>query len=144
MLENYILLQNFLCGDRIIFDYDAKVDSDRTYIPKMLLQPLVENCIMHNNGNDFVEIKISCFVGEKKFCIVVEDNGSGRLVDNINQTLREADDNSGLKEHGIGICNVNQRIKMRYGESFRLHYTRTEEGGVAACVELPDTVAILL
>lgn len=143
MLENYILLQNFLCGDRIIFDYDVQVDSEETLIPKMLLQPLVENSIMHNIGNEFVEISISCFADEKNFCMVVEDNGNAKNTEAINQLLQAEGSDKELRDHGFGIRNVQKRIKMRYGKEYGLHYDQKEEGGVAARIELPAEVAVL-
>lgn len=142
MLENYVLLQNFLYGDKIFFDYDIQVDSEQTYIPKMLLQPLVENCIMHNSGNEFIEIGLTCSVENDRFCIVVEDNGSVNNTDAINRSLKETVGGDKLMAHGVGIRNVHQRIKIRYGDSYGLYYTVTEEGGVAARIELPISVAV--
>lgn len=142
MLEYYISLQNFLYNDRISFDYDSKVDAEQTFIPKMLLQPLVENCIMHNSGSDFIEISIVCAFDQDGFWVTVEDNGCANDIDAINRILDCEVDNSKLRNHGFGITNVNQRIKMKYGNNYSLHYERRADGGVAALIKLPASIAV--
>ncbi|MBQ8814784.1 MAG: histidine kinase [Lachnospiraceae bacterium] len=145
MLEKYISLQNFLCGNCIFFDYSTQtINPAQTKIPKMLLQPLVENCIMHNGGSDFIEISIACTVDENVFRLIVKDNGNEKDVDSINASLNSenAAQNPEQKTHGFGICNVHQRIKMKYGEQYGLHYMLSKEGGIAANINLPASVAV--
>lgn len=144
MLEKYISLQNFLCGDCIFFDYDIMaVNPQQTKIPKMLLQPLVENSIMHNGNNEFVEIYITCTVNENVFRLNVEDNGTEEEADSINSSFSNINaQDAKLRTHGFGIKNVHQRIKIKYGEQYGLHYSSSDEGGIVACIELPAYVAI--
>lgn len=143
MLEKYISLQNFLCGDCIFFDYDIMaVNPQQTKIPKMLLQPLVENSIMHNGNNEFVEINITCTVNENVLRLIVKDNGTKIEADSINSSLSNINaHDTKLRSHGVGIQNVHQRIKLKYGEQYGLHYITSGEGGIAACIELPVYVA---
>ena len=144
MLEKYISLQNFLCGDCIFFDYDIMaVNPQQTKIPKMLLQPLVENSIMHNGNNAFVEINITCTVNENVLRLIVKDNGTKIEADSINSSLSNINaHDTKLRSHGVGIQNVHQRIKLKYGEQYGLHYITSGEGGIAACIELPACVAV--
>lgn len=144
MLEKYISLQNFLCGDCIFFDYDMQaINPQQTKIPKMLLQPLVENSIMHNGENEFIEINIIGTVDENVLHLIVKDNGTKKEVDSINSSLSSINaQDTKLRTHGFGIKNVHQRIKIKYGEQYGLRYITSEKGGIVACIELPAYVAV--
>ncbi len=141
MIECYISLQNFLCGDKIYFDSDMQVDTELTHIPKMLLQPLVENCIKHGFCDGFVEICCTCRATADRLVIEVADQGTRADIDAINAYLRQPMDKEPDRPHGFGIRNVNQRIQMKYGAEYGLHFARSASGGTAACIELPRRMA---
>ncbi len=141
MIKSYVAVQNFLCGDKVFIDFDVHGNAEQTIIPKMLLQPLVENCIKYGMNNGIVEIVISFPEPESDLIIVVEDNGRGSNVDVINQSLLMEVDET-LSGHGYGIRNVHQRIQMKYGENYGLNYTHTEEGGTAVSIRLPGLKAV--
>jgi two-component system sensor histidine kinase YesM len=110
-------------------------------IPKLLIQPLVENAIIHG-----IEAKLSAsrvnIIGTatKEGCrIIVEDDGQGmsgeemdRLMDKINGPL--------LEEMGCGMWNVNQRVKMMFGEGAGLSYERTADGRTRAILHINAVV----
>lgn len=136
MLESYIALQNFLCGDKIVFEYDIQIDSEQIRIPKMLLQPLVENCILHGTHDGYVDITVTCRADDVYFTLIVADDGESD-IDAINRHLEAQMTESDIRPHGFGIRNVNQRIQMKFGRPYGLHYERSDAGGTAACVNLP-------
>ncbi len=137
MIKNYVAVQNFLCGDKVFMDYDICVNTEQTIVPKMLLQPLVENCIKHGMNNGIVEIVISCPEPDDNLTIIVEDNGCDSDVEAMNRSLAVGVDSDSLSGHGYGIRNVHQRIQMKYGEHYGLHYAHSEEGGTAVSVRIP-------
>lgn len=145
VLDKYIAVQNFLYGDCILEDYNMDaIDPQKTKIPKMLLQPLIENCIMHNESNEFIEIYITCDIKPGVFSIYVKDNGNIKDANFINDKLNNKDSTPEPKQktHGYGICNVHQRIQMKYGRQYGLHYTIAEEGGMIATINLPEYLVV--
>lgn len=136
MLENYITLQNFLLGDRVLFDYDIRINCDSIRIPKMLLQPLVENCILHGMHDGGVDIRITCRFDDRFFTLMVADDGDCDIAA-INKRLEGAMTESDLKAHGFGVRNVNQRIQMRYGPEYGLHFEKNTTNDTVACIQLP-------
>ena len=137
-IKNYLLIQEMRYGD--VLSYDICVDKNALtgIIPKITLQPLVENSIYHGfKAKD----------GKKgHICIKVERQQAGI-------TITVKDDGIGMKEHemaemnrkitqydsqfGYGVRNVNRRIQLYYGSDFGLRYYPNPEGGVIAKIELP-------
>lgn len=108
-------------------------------IPKITLQPLIENAIIHGvkaMGEDG-EIIISAVLEGERVTIKVEDNGYKRAdFAAIDKLLYEETADHRL---GYGIRNIHQRIQLHFGPAYGLTYRRREEGGTAAVLVLPAT-----
>nr|WP_261800407.1 histidine kinase [Paenibacillus sp. PAMC21692] len=108
-------------------------------IPKITLQPLIENAIIHGvklMGDDG-EIMITAAVEGERVTIKVEDNGYKQAdIGNMERLLYEEEADHTL---GYGIRNIHQRIQLHFGNSYGLSYRRREEGGTAAILVLPAT-----
>ncbi|REK75642.1 sensor histidine kinase [Paenibacillus paeoniae] len=108
-------------------------------IPKISLQPLIENAIIHGvklMGDDGV-IQISASLEGERVTIKVEDNGFKQVnIAAIDKLLNEEKVDHKL---GYGIRNIHQRIQLHFGNMFGLSYRRREEGGMAAIIVLPAT-----
>lgn len=130
-IEQYLFLQKERLGN--VFQYCIEFDSDYDNWPcrKLMLQPFVENSILHGfeGREDGGIIRIKGY-GFKEFLkIIIEDNGAG--MDNVREkTIREILENPMLakKYHvGIGISNVITRMRIYYGNRFQI-YMSTEQG----------------
>lgn len=113
-------------------------DATRTIlIPKISLQPLIENAIIHGvkfMGEDG-EIHISAVVEGERVTIKVEDNGH-KAVDYSSLDRMLSGDKS---EHslGYGIRNIQQRIQLHFGNMYGMSYKRGEKGGTVVSIILP-------
>lgn len=103
--------------------------------PKVIIQPLIENAIIHGvRGMDGEgEIRVSAVKSEDTLRFIVEDNG--HLPVNLEELSAIMQGEHSAK--GYGIRNVHQRIQLHYGEAFGLTYERSEEGGTRAIITLP-------
>lgn len=147
-VENYMKIQQYRFGDRIelikIFD-ESNPDISQTKIPKMTLQPLVENAITHGIEGRLTKGKIvlRVILTDQRFLITVEDNGIGMSaskVETINRLLNESlGDVKNIESEGTGVAllNVSERIKLLYGNSYGLFINSTEGYGTEAHVTLP-------
>lgn len=112
-LNNYILIQNYRYIHKINFEISCDEEVENALIPKLLLQPLVENALLHGI-NHMVEhgfIKVSfreCF---GKLCIIIEDNGAGMTEEEIEEMFSGKKNPTGH----IGVKNVKDRIILNYG-----------------------------
>lgn len=132
-IEQYLFLQKERLDQ--VFTYEIDFDSDYDNWPcrKLMLQPFVENSILHGfEGKEYGGKILIRGYGYKEFLkIEIEDNGCG-MIEEKEQIIQEILDNPMVakeKEVGIGISNVITRMRMYYGEEFRVTLdTREGEG----------------
>lgn len=127
MLEDYFLIQKYRYGG--IISLECKVESEDLYeclIPRFSLQPLVENAIFHGiepkgeAGNIYIHVKP---MTEMTVRIDITDDGVGMTEDKISAVLMGGEDTSSGFFKGIGIANVNRRLKYTYGPEYGLSIT---------------------
>lgn len=142
LVNDYLFIQGKRFGDRIKFKLTIDHEFDDFIVPSMIIQPLVENSILHglkNKQNDcWVEITI-----KRKgdfLSIVVKDNGSGLSQKKIAQILsNETSKFSGQHEH-IGLDNVIRRLQLFFGVEQVLWITSQPD--IETCFELRLPLAI--
>jgi two-component system sensor histidine kinase YesM len=118
--------------------YDVPDDLAGLRCPKLILQPLVENALIH--GIEKMErkgiIRLSGKVDRGAVVISISDNGAGADTAHLNAYLA-GDNHSPGVAHGHGTRNVNRRIQLKFGEAYGLRYEPNEPRGVTAVIRLP-------
>lgn len=112
-------------------------------VPNFILQPLVENSLLHGLKNKGYRGKVVISVKKdpKGMEIAIQDNGSGfdkgkkELIDEMLKNY--AKKTPKLEGNSIGLLNVQKRIKFLCGKDYGLWYTENENGGVTAHLALP-------
>lgn len=117
----YMDVINFRHNDKIKLTVDTQVDIDSTYIPQFMLQPIMENAVVHAFGDASKGccIKILAYSKKHTLYIAVEDNGKGMTEEEkcrLESLLIKAD----VTEKSIGLINVHQRIQLFYGDEYRV------------------------
>lgn len=140
-VTNYIKIMNIRFGDKIKLTFDIHEDLINEPILRFILQPIVENSILHGfmNRNYVGEITIQV-MREEYLLIHVMDDGCGIADDRLEIIQREIRVLDGKREgiDGIGVINVNQRIKLHYGDEYGLEISNLEERtGVKVTCRLP-------
>lgn len=137
--RNYIILQNLRYDNVAELENDIEEKWMGIEIPKMTLQPLLENSIYHGMRKAEKKIKGLIVVSIREIDDGVElsvaDNGIGMTEDEIfeiNRTITVFEE-----KYGYGIRNVNRRIQLLYGNNYGLFYRRNGTGGVTVLVHLP-------
>ena len=120
-------------------DVDEKVLSYSSL--KLMLQPLVENAIYH--GMEFMdgdgEIDVKVFKEDDSLYFTITDNGLGMSEDMV-ETLLSKDFVSSKKGSGIGVKNVNERIKLYFGSEYGLKVESEPDEGTKITIHLPAVV----
>lgn len=128
VLEDYVEIQRRRYNSKIEFFYDIGTLEDAK-VPKNILQPLVENSIIHGmEDGKVLEIFIWAQSDGDKIEIHIQDNGKGNCARELNAYL--AGDENILKGGKIGVSNVNKRLAFIYGEGSGLHYENNPQGGL--------------
>lgn len=121
-LKNYIFVMNVRMRQEIRYHFDIDEDALLFSVPKISIQPLVENAINHGlknkRGEKNIDIKI--WQTEGKLYVMVRDDGVGMDAEKFNRLLRDNDRNLIEEGNSIGLLNINARLKMIYGEEYGL------------------------
>lgn len=136
-LKNYALIQQARYGDKVNLAYSIAEGCKTLEIPKMLLQPFVENAFFHAfSSRD--EGRINVFVrrsGDKLICEII-DNGVGMSREQLDK-LWSKDVQKGHPFTGIGVRNVNNRINLLYGAGYGVYISSNPGEGTIVKITIP-------
>lgn len=133
-LESYICIQKFRYGERLNYSIEVQEDMLDFEIPKLILQPLIENAIVH--GLEPLDsdglILINAWFDDEYLYFSVADNGVG-TDKTFNEIL------NGDPDH-IGLMNVNKRIQLYYGDMYSLYFDSRVNVGTAVFFTVPRDI----
>ena len=129
-IEDYLSIEMTRFGDKLRFDTEVADDTLDMLVPSMLLQPLVENSIKHGLSSK-VEggtIRIRTRRNDGRLHISVEDDGVGIPEAKL----------ATLLDRGIGVSNVNERLKVLFGSDYRMWIDSQPGRGTCIQLEMPE------
>jgi two-component system sensor histidine kinase YesM len=122
-IKDYINIQEYRYYNKFKINYQIEEEILDYKIPKFTLQPVVENSLIHGiepmDGQGLISIK--GFIYNDSVKITVTDNGVGITEDKLSTLLSPEEVKNISKFSGLGINNVNERIKMHFGEQYGLN-----------------------
>lgn len=142
-IKNYFFIQQHRFEGRVLFELDVEPDIPDIQMPAMVLQPIVENSVMHGIKDmvDQAEIILKAHCFEEHLHIHIEDNGNGipsEKLEALLASLKAYDtsaDNS--KRNHIGLKNVYQRLMMFYGSDLCFSIESDVDCGTIVTLEIP-------
>jgi len=138
-VKNYLMIQHMRFKNK--FDYEFDIAEDVLELPslKLMLQPLVENAIYH--GMEFMDgdgmITVKAWREEDELYLSVADNGLGMTEDKVEMILTGKSTSGNGRGSGIGVKNVNERIKLYFGEAYGLTIDSEPDEGTTVIIHLP-------
>lgn len=135
LVESYTEIQRIRFDGKFCFSCELPQELEGCMVPKMIVQPIVENAVIHGlaeceEGN----IRVRIVREENRLRIQVQDDGCG--IDSERMGLLNNREWSRISGH-IGLYNVDTIIRLHYGDEYGLHVEKTEEGGTLVVLELP-------
>ena len=138
-VENYLVIQSMRYTDKFTYQIDLSEDVKEYLTIKLIIQPIVENCIYHGikpkRGKGHILVR-ACRE-ENHLMIRVTDDGVGMNEETRSKILSPQGIVTNNSGSGVGIRNVNERIKLRFGESYGLTYESRLGEGTTVTVRLP-------
>ncbi len=141
-IDNYNLLIQKRFGKKITFVKSIDDAALEYMIPRLLIQPLIENSIYHGletkKGGGTVELIVS--IEENMVLIIVADDGTGiddATLKNLKESLDKNVENQYESRTKIGIMNVHKRIRLIYGEEYGLNIFSESNKGTTIILKLP-------
>lgn len=142
-LKNYILLQEFRLMDsfKVVFDVDK--ETLRYYVPRLILQPLVENSIIHAPSKEkhCCKIIVRSYIKEDILYLEIEDDGKGMSIEQIENFKNMTNLTSGGFS-SVGVFNIKERLNLYYGEKGKLVYFSDNKTYTKAQIQLPLSTKI--
>ncbi|MBQ6271994.1 MAG: sensor histidine kinase [Clostridiales bacterium] len=138
-VRSYLEIQHIRYQD--IMEYEISVPEEfyDYMIPKLSVQPIVENALYHGIKNKRGGGKITVTGEEKKdwFAIVVEDTGKGMTEDRLREVRKALRERTTEQSAVYGMYNVNERIRLTYGEGYGVHIESIPDKGTRVIIRLP-------
>jgi two-component system sensor histidine kinase YesM len=135
-LRNYISIMQMRYGDSIEFILEKEDGLEDVILPKLVIQPLVENCFNHGFKNKIPpwEVHVSAGREKDKIIITVEDNGNGMEPERLKRLRKCMEENKPFRnehsrKYSIGVTNVKQRIGLICRPGSTMHIESTEGKG---------------
>ncbi|WP_327204763.1 sensor histidine kinase [Paenibacillus sp. DMB20] len=136
-VRNYLIIQNIRYKNKFRFTIDAEEQVLDCLTLKLILQPLVENAIVHGleelYGPGMIRIEARRVEGNVQ--IMITDNGLGMSPEKLVSVLNGCPDSK--RGSGVGVQNVQERIRLAYGQAYGLAFESEREEGTTVTVTLP-------
>lgn len=145
-IEIYMKIQKLRFGEKFdyAFDVEGGLDVSRCIILPLLLQPVVENAILHGleekETGGMVTIRIARVAESGKICIAVSDNGCGMRPEALERLRADIVTKNPEKKESIGLYNINQRVKLCYGSMYGMTIDSERDRGTTITLHLPEKV----
>jgi len=150
-IENYMMIQRYRFNNRFAMEILLDEEDEEAYdykIPKLIIQPVVENAIFHGLEESLEGgiVSIEVIVTEKNLIITVSDNGKGmdaETLADLNQRIHsqiiplDRREGNGTANTGIGLLNIHKRIQLLFGEEYGLSVYSTVNQGTDVEITVP-------
>lgn len=145
IIQAYVQINKIRFSERIDVFYEFSGETLNVTVLKMILQPIVENAIFHGLEPKMVKgrLWIGSRISEGKVIIWVKDDGMGIDAEQLQKMQLQFKNPSALeqpgtsKKSGIGLCNVNNRIKLTYGNEYGLSISSMPDAGTEVNITIP-------
>lgn len=137
-IKSYIRILNFRYFERFSFVLDIQEEAKQFMIPRFIIQPLVENSVLHGfDSNDIcATVRIDVHLEGKELLLCVTDDGKGLSPEKIEEIL-STERKSERSLNKIGVYNVNQRIKLTYGKEHAIKIDSMEGCYTKVTIRIP-------
>lgn len=136
-VRDYLKLQQIRFNDRLEYRITVAEETQDVYVPKLLLQPIIENAIKYGYQNQSdVLIEINIYTSLDKLILEVRDNGQGMSKETLEEVNQILQGQSNTTQH-IGLYNVHRRLVLLYGEGSGIHIDSVQGKGTCVALTIP-------
>lgn len=142
-VKTYLAIQNLRFGDRVnpLVTVAENINTDDYMILPLLLQPVVENAVIHGleKVKEHGYVTINVRAENDNLIITVSDNGSGMEEETLKNLMEHIQTHDPNDKRSIGLYNINQRIHLLYGQEYGLTIESVSGEGTTVTLTLPDS-----
>lgn len=142
-VTNYLYIQKMRYGEKVQYEIDFDETCKEVYVPKLILQPLVENAIYHGlkmkRGVGHLKVK-AVSAPDQKVLLEVEDDGQGMSRNKVEELTRVLNQPGNEENQSFGLFYIKERLRIRYGEAFSVNIESREGEGTRVIILIPGKV----
>lgn len=138
-VNQYLKLMQFKFPNKLQVDIHIPSDVEQTPVQKLILQPIIENYFVHGfrkNRTDN-ELHIRATQLGEMLEITVEDNGKGITEEDLAMIVQHLNCEEGDEMDSIGLRNIHQRLKLKYGDTFGISVKSINDKGTIVTLSIP-------
>ncbi|MGV2805624.1 sensor histidine kinase, partial [Clostridium perfringens] len=136
-VRDYLKLQQIRFNDRLEYRITVEEVTLDVYVPKLLLQPIIENAIKYGyQDQSHVLIEIHIYTSTDKLILEVRDNGQGMSEETLQEVNQLLQSQTNTTQH-IGLYNVHRRLVLLYGEGSGIHIDSAQGKGTCVALTIP-------
>jgi sensor histidine kinase YesM len=140
-LKEYAYIFCHIYGSLLQTPFECAPEAEQAMIPTMILQPVLENALVHGVRREEAVVSITASCPEEgRLSVRVQDNGVGmsqELIDRILTSDEALPEHDGKKSAGIGLRNVRDRLQLIYSDRASLSIESGSQCGTAVTISLP-------
>ncbi|MEH7545204.1 sensor histidine kinase [Neobacillus vireti] len=138
-VKQYLTLMQFKHPDKLEVHFDIPDEVEQTPVQKLILQPIIENYFVHGFKKDRTDNELTicaAHLGEK-IEIRIEDNGKGMSEEELANIVQHINREEGDEMQSIGLRNIHQRLKLKFGDQFGLSVKSSKDTGTMVTMSIP-------
>jgi sensor histidine kinase YesM len=136
-LQNYLNILQIRFNKRFAYEMDVSPDIYDCVIPKLIIQPLLENAVKYGfDENKKLSVKLKGYQNKDQVVFICEDDGAGIEEELLQELQRQmtGDENTGTH---LGLYNINRRIQLMYGQDYGVYLDSEKGRGTMVRLVLP-------
>jgi two-component system sensor histidine kinase YesM len=135
--ENYMSILKFRFNQRFQYSIDISPEIEECIIPKLLIQPMIENSIKYGFvGRERLVVEINGYKEDGKLVMICSDDGAGMTLEVLEEIQQVLSSSTNRSSH-TGLYNINRRLQLKYGEEYGIQIQSEHEKGTTLKIILP-------
>jgi len=136
-LNNYLSILEMRFGSRFEYKIDIAPECMQCLIPKLVLQPMIENSVKYGFGNQLnLHVELKAYIHEEKLMMICRDDGVGMSAAMVEKLCALMNQKEAPGRHS-GLYNIHRRIQLLYGYPYGVEIRSLEGHGTTLVVTLP-------
>ncbi len=139
-IRSYINVQKVRMGDKLHYREEIPLQLMEASVPKLILQPIIENAIVHGLRNRGGNVTLKAVAFEEKIHIIISDDGEGvgtKRLKELRENLQKLESTPSKDHNGIALTNVHERVRLLFGNEYGIEIESEEEKGFSVTIKIP-------
>lgn len=139
MVKQYLYIEKLRHMEYFDYEIECEKETEQYIIPKLILQPILENAIVHGTTSDgrMCFVSLSVKNAADTIIITVKDDGNGMEPEKLHQLNADLDEARGEEKGSFGLFSINRRVRLLYGIQYGIRLKSEPGKGTSVILQIP-------